>query len=72
MGLSDIAYFAFCIVSKAVERPIYEQSIHCQVDKIKKSWMLGELLLLIYLYDADAISTHISALCVSLKRHYYN
>lgn len=40
-GLSDIAYFAFWIVSKALELPIYEQSIHCQVDKIKNSRCLG-------------------------------
>jgi len=30
--------------------------------------MLGELLLLIYLYDEDAISTHISVLCVILLK----
>jgi hypothetical protein len=40
IGHSDIAYFAFCIVSKAVELPIYEQSIHYQVDEIKNSGCL--------------------------------
>jgi len=30
MGFLNIVYFVFCIVSA-----VYEQSIHCQVDKIK-------------------------------------
>jgi hypothetical protein len=45
MGLSAIAYFAFCIVSKVMELSIYEQSIHCQVDKIKipNAWRFGAI-----------------------------
>jgi hypothetical protein len=35
MGVSDIAYFAFCIISKVMELSIYEQSIHYQIDKVK-------------------------------------
>jgi hypothetical protein len=36
-GLLNIAYFAFCIVSKVMKLSIYEQSIHYQIDKIKNS-----------------------------------
>jgi hypothetical protein len=35
MGLSAIAYFAFCIVAEVAVRFIFNQSIHYQVDKIK-------------------------------------
>jgi len=34
---NQLAYFAFCIFSKAVKLSIYKHSIHCQVDKIKIS-----------------------------------
>ena len=55
--------------SKIGEPCILNQSIHNQVDKIKIAGTWG-LLLLVYLYKADATSVHISVLAVIFRDHY--
>lgn len=62
-----IASFAFCIVTGAVLRFIFNQSINYHIDKLKK-WVLGALVLLVYLCRMDATSGHISTLGVIVRR----